>query len=562
MNSTSLSAKSRQFPDRIFILPVGGCGEFGMNLTVYAYRGRSYIVDCGLAFAEPFEIGIDAHIPSPDLLEEILGEPPAAFLITHGHEDHLGALPFFLERWNTPVYIGPWARELLAEKLQQRGDRTTYSINPIKEGDRITVGDITVDWIHVPHSIPFCFSLVIQAGDMRIVHTGDFKTKGYHPYDADLLPSTLDAIAKSGPTLALVADSTNAHAPGFCPSEATVIPELKRVVQGARGVSYISTFSSNLWRLKSILDIAQELDKKVFIFGTGMRKSVELGVKLKLLNQEIKVLIDEEGLRSTARKDLIVICTGCQGEYRSGLRRIIEDDVRFLEILPHDQIIFSSRMIPGNEKSIAKMVSLGTFKGADIITAKEYPSIHVSGHAYAEDLKLFLDRLKPRFHIPVHGTFTQMRANQHLAEADSFLSMSNGRLLSLGHAGAQVEDEYELERLFVDSWSRQPMDYATMRARHKIGDSGMALVSGLLGQGKDQLEVEFVGLPFASLEIEEAFQSELVHALFNLYKRLNTNGLTADTYNEQARLLIRRALTDRFVKKPIVFSKVFLMSGL
>lgn len=557
MNSSSLSVLSSQEPDRLFILPIGGCGEFGMNLTVYAYRGRSYIVDCGLAFAEPFEIGIDAHIPSPELLEELLGGTPEAFLITHGHEDHLGALPFFMARWDVPIFIGPWARDLLIDKLQQRNDSHPYKIHEVKAGQQIVVGDLQVDWFHVPHSIPFCCSLVIQAGKHRVVHTGDFKTQGYLPFDPSLLPSTLEAIRKKGPILALVADSTNAHVGGYCPSESTVIPELTQVLESIRGISYLSTFSSNLWRIKTILNIAQKLDKRVFVFGTGMRKSLELGVKLKLLSDEVRVLIDEEGLKSIERDRLVVICTGCQGEYRSGLRRIVEDEINFLKVMETDQVIFSSRVIPGNEKSIAKMISLCHLKKARVVTAREKPGIHVSGHAHIEDLKMFLRELKPRYHIPVHGTFTQMRANQDLADENEVISIRNGLLISLDDKGVREHDEYQLERLFVDSWSRQSMSYATMRERHKIGDSGMAIASGVVSSKRTIFDIEFIGLPFSDDDASEDCRAHLCQQLQRLYER--TKDKNEETYNEQARLLVRKVLTDRFIKKPVVVSKITLL---
>ncbi|MCX6127834.1 MAG: MBL fold metallo-hydrolase, partial [Proteobacteria bacterium] len=192
-----------------------------MNLTIYACRGTCLIVDCGLSFAEPYEIGIDAHIPAWEDLEAILGCKPTAYLITHGHEDHLGALPYFLAHWAAPVYIGPWARELLKDKLRQMDDDIAhYEICEMQAGEKCQIGPVKVDWVHVPHSIPHCCSLVLDAGDgLKIYHTGDFKLKGFQPAEADLPLQQLASMAKSGAFLAMVADSTNALTPGHCPGE-------------------------------------------------------------------------------------------------------------------------------------------------------------------------------------------------------------------------------------------------------------------------------------------------------------------------------------------------------
>ncbi len=560
MENPNLSVLSAKAPDRVFMFTVGGCGEFGMNLTVYAYRGQIIIVDCGLAFAETFEIGIDAHIPSPQVLKEVLGAQPLAYLITHGHEDHLGALPFFLATWKAPVYLGPWARELLRDKLMQRGDTSSYEIHEVRPGDTTVLGALRVEWIHVPHSIPHCSSLCIEAGPHRIVHTGDFKTNGYAPFDLSLEAKTLEAIGRKGPVLALVADSTNAATPGFCPTEAVVLPELGAVIKEAKGVTFITTFSSNLWRIKSVLLLAKEQSKRVFVLGAGMRKSIELGVKFRLLSDEVNVLVDEAGLKSLQRRELLVLCSGCQGEYRSGLRRLVGDEVNALKIMADDQVVFSSRVIPGNEKSIAKMVSICHQKGALVITSRERPQIHVSGHAYAEDLGLFLKHLKPRYHIPVHGTFTQLRANQLLAAPEERVSVTNGSIISLRAEGCEKVAEVALERLFVDSWSRQTMSYDVMRERHKIGDSGLAVVTGFIDSKRVEFDIEFVGLPFQDEGDEKRFLNVLLGRMRDLYKRLEPvpGGLSSEYFNEQTRLLIRRALSDRFMKKPVVMSKIFL----
>jgi len=556
----TLQAQSLQDPKRVYIFTVGGCGEFGMNLTLYVSQGVCLLVDCGLSFAEPFEIGVDAHIPAWEELESILGMKPTAYLITHGHEDHLGALPYFLARWPAPVYIGPWALELLKDKLLQLRDNSSYSLHEIKSGESCRVGHAKIDWIHVPHSIPHCSALAIDMGHgNRIFHTGDFKVRGFLPIDADLPLAHVAQEAKTSPFRVMVADSTNAGSPGECPSEDIVLPELKACFAAAQGFSYLTTFSSNLWRVKTVLRAAIETQKRVLVFGAGLRKSLEIAAKLKLLGDEAQALVDEDGASRLNRKDVIVLCTGCQGEYRSGLKRIINDEINHLQVKAEDQVIFSSRVIPGNEKAIFKLISLCHEKGTKVITAREKPGIHVSGHAYAGDLTRLIQAVNPQFYMPVHGTFTQIKTNQALApRVEQVIASRNGRVIAVGADGFETFAEFDLPLLFIDSWSRLPMSYDNMRSRHKIGDSGMAICTGLLGpQQHMQIEVEFIGLPFADAADEEACEMQIIGSLHHLYQAESRKEFSLVSFNEQARLMIRRRLSDRFMKKPVVISKIY-----
>jgi ribonuclease J len=531
-----------------------------MNLTLYVNQGVCLMVDCGLSFAEPYEIGIDAHIPAWEELESILGMRPTAYLITHGHEDHLGALPYFLARWPAPVYIGPWALELLKDKLLQLEDKSSYTLHEIQSGSSCRVEHVNIDWIHVPHSIPQCSALAIDMGNgNRIFHTGDFKARGFLPIDPDL---NLDAIAKDAarsPFRVMVSDSTNSGSAGECPSENIVLPELKACFAAAQGISYLTTFSSNLWRIKTVMQAAIETQKKVLIFGAGLRKSLEIGVKLKILGDESQVLVNEDAAARLDRKDLVVLCSGCQGEYRSGLKRIMNDEVNHLQVKAEDQVIFSSRVIPGNEKAIFKLISIAHEKGAKVITAREKPGIHVSGHAYAGDLSRLLQSVNPQFYMPVHGTFTQIKANQALApRVEQVIASRNGRVIAVGADGFESFAEFDLPSLFIDSWSRMPMSYDNMRSRHKIGDSGMAICTGLVGpQHHMQIEVEFIGLPFADEAEEEACEMQILGSLHHLYQAESRKEFSLVTFNEQARLMIRRKLSELFVKKPVVISKIY-----
>ncbi len=558
MTSKSLIELSKSDPSRIFMFTVGGCGEFGMNLTIYAHKGHAYVVDAGLSFAETYEIGIDARIPDISQIEEILGGKPTAYLITHGHEDHIGSLPYLLERWPAPVYIGPWALELVKEKLAQLKNREPFAFHEVKAGQIINLPEMKVHWFHVPHSIPNCCSLMLEGGQHRVFHTGDFKLNGFTPYEASLDLEALKALAAKGPVLAVVSDSTNAHSPGHCPSENIVRPALTEVIARAQGLTFLTTFSSNLWRLQTVLLIAAELNKKVFVFGAGMRRSLEIASRLKLLGAESSVLVDEEGMKRVERKDLIVLCSGCQGEYKSGLKRILFDEVQILDAREGDQIVFSSRVIPGNEKPLAKLMSMAAFKGVATISAKEFPGIHVSGHAYSEDLKSIMDALQARYTIPVHGTFQQLDANAQLSKKPT-VDVMNGQITALNQDGIEVIAQHELHLYFIDSFSRRPMSYDTMRERHKIGDSGLAILSGFIESEQIEIDMDFIGLPFENEADIDRMKSKLMAELRGLVRNIRQgNDYNYDSFNDRARLTVRRTLSDRFIKKPVVISRVTL----
>lgn len=559
MTAKSLIEISKNDPSRMYMFTVGGCGEFGMNLTIYAYKGYTYVVDAGLSFAETFEIGIDARIPDIAQIEEILGGKPTAYLITHGHEDHIGSLPYLLEKWPAPVYIGPWALELVKEKLNQLKNRTAFNFYETKAGSITNLPELRVHWFHVPHSIPNCCSLMLEAGPHRVFHTGDFKTNGFLPYEASLDTDALRRLGETGPrVLAVVSDSTNAHSPGHCPSENIVRPALTEVIARAEGVTFLTTFSSNLWRLQTVLLIATELQKKVFVFGTGMRRSIDIATKLKMLGEETSCLVDEEGMKGVDRKDLIILCSGCQGEHKSGLKRILFDEVQIIDAREGDQVIFSSRVIPGNEKPLAKLMSMCAYKGIATISAREFPGIHVSGHAYSEDLKSVIDCLNPCYSVPVHGTFQQLNANADLTTRP-VIDVINGQITALNQDGVEVIAQHELHLQFLDSFSRRPMSYEDMRERHKIGDSGLAILSGFIESEQIEIDMDFIGLPFEGEDDVERFKSQVMAELRGLVRHIrNSNDFNYDSFNDRARLTVRRTLSDRFIKKPVVISRVTL----
>lgn len=545
--------------DTIFI---GGCGEFGMNMTCYIFQGQLHVVDCGLSFAEDHELGVDAHIPKADEIIEIYGGI-ASYIITHGHEDHVGALPYFLQRWPAPVYATAWTLEILKDRLAKaQMNPSNYDLNLVRAGDEVRIGNILSRWVHKPHSIPMNCSVWLQAGPYQVYHSGDFKMDPNPLYEDGPDWNLINQAGASGIDL-LIADSTNANKPGLCPSERAVIEPLENLIAQAAQLVVFTTFSSNFWRLKSLADIAKRLGRKILPVGAGISKCFEIATELGLYQPDPNLFIEAEALANYKRQEVLVLASGSQFEVRSALRRIIQDEHSAISLQAGDSLILSSRIIPGNEKGVFELISRCHDKEVDVLTSYDHQDIHVSGHAYQEDLALLVNALKPRYYIPVHGTFTQLSANCRLFAERKSQKVRNGSVLRLNSEGLQHLGDFDLEQLYIDSWSRKPMTYENLRSRLKIGDSGMLLISGLLSnnlaKSQHRVNIDSVGLPFANqLEFDE-WRSHALAKIDRLLASLPALGPgQEESVNESIRLEIRRDLTRLFVKKPVVLCKLVL----
>ena len=535
---------SKLEPDTLYGFFVGGCGSFGMNMTAYIINQKLYLVDVGLAFADDYEIGIDSYIPDIEPLIDHFKNVEAYF-ITHGHEDHVGALPLFLEKYPAPVYATGWTLKILEDRIQKFGSRVSPETFLVQPGDRIKKNELTVDWIHVPHSIPGCCSLHIQAANSKVFHTGDFKFDMNPPYE----PSPDTAFLKSiAPVSAFISDSTNSTKDGLCPSESSVGPNLEKCFRKhPNGLIVFTTFSSNFWRLKTVLKVCESVGRKVLISGISLRKTLDIALSMGYeVNHEN--IVDESQAKHIARDKLLVIASGSQGEPRSGLRRIIFGEHRHVTLEKGDCIVMSSRVIPGNEKPLARLMSQAHKNGILIENHSSSPGIHVSGHAHSGDLLALMDLIKPHVHIPVHGTFTQLVANGSLHT--KALPVENGSLIRFSEANAELVTHLKIDKLFIDSWSQRPMSYETMRSRHKIGDSGLCIITGT----SNEVDVELIGMPFDDDNDVESCKI-FVQGSVEKGKELHPN---KEDFNEWLRLAVRRHLSKRFVKKPVVISKIIL----
>jgi ribonuclease J len=548
--------------DSLHLIFVGGVGEFGKNFSAYIYNNKMLIVDCGLMFADAHKLGVEYTIPQcEDLMQQFGG--PEAYIITHGHEDHIGGLPHFLKRWPAPVYSTPWALKLLHDRLARHKVRMPPPMIEVRPGETHKISVFETSYVHMNHSIPMTCSVVIKAGGKKVFHTGDFKFDSQAMYEQ---PVNLDVLAKLGASGidALVADSTNATHPGPSPSEANVIEPLEDILAKATGRVYLSTFSSNLWRLKSVIDICGRLGRRILPIGAGIRKSMETATHFKLIEPSPSAFITEEEARKM-HENFVILVSGCQAEPRSTLRRMVDDPNTSFALRRGDTLILSSRIIPGNEKAVLNMIAQCEKIGVTVYDAKKYPQIHVSGHAYGDDITKLVELLKPKNFIPVHGTFSHLISSRNLVskntETAHCLDVENGSVVRLAKNGScDVIGKLEVSCEYVDSWSMIPMTHEVLRERLKIGDSGMVLITGAYDSRRRSWAAEATFETFG-LTFPQDFPAPWAACVGDIESIIkdDTSEGADQPLNERIRLKIRKRLTEIFVKKPVVISRICLV---
>ena len=550
----------------LHIIPFGGCGEFGMNMTAYILKRKLFIVDAGIMFPDPRTLGVASLIPACSEFFHFYGRVEAYF-ITHGHEDHIGALPYIFRDWPAPLYASPWTCALIKRKFNE-ANLDDKLIHEVKPGHIVKAPPLQVKYIHVNHSIPDACALQISSGDQTVVHTGDFKIDatpiGTSPIDL----GELEQIGDDGVDL-LIADSTNSMSPGPSPSESSVVKPLEECIGRAQGRVFITTFASNLWRLKAVVDVCASLGKRLAISGRGIADCLALGEQQEKFAWPPGVFIELSKIRSIPDNKLVFIISGSQGESRAALSRISRDEHKFLKIQEGDLVIFSARAIPGNEKPILSLIDELRKRKAQIITAKENPAIHVSGHAYAGDLKTFLSLLRPRHYLPVHGTFSHLLANNSIGRdmrysAKERTQIEDGDILLVNGDQPKVVGTIVAEHNFIDQDSRVELSWDTLRERLRIGELGLAILGGVfsnkLGSFVSGPEISFQGLQLPDY-IDEAQWIEAT--CYKIESRLDSwlekNSLSEDEFMNQGRLILRRALADVLYKKPVVICKVYFV---
>lgn len=498
-------------PSGLKIIPLGGLEQIGMNITAFEYEDSIVVVDCGLAFPADDMLGIDLVIPDVTYLKENL-DKVKGFVITHGHEDHIGALPYVLKDVNVPVYATRLTMGIIENKLKEHNMTKSVKRKVVKFGQSISLGQLRIEFIKTNHSIVDAAALAIYSPAGIVVHTGDFKVD-YTPVYGDAIDLQKFAeLGKKG-VLALMCDSTNAERPGFTQSEKTVGKTFDTLFEEHKSSRiFVATFASNVDRVQQIINTAYKFGRKVVVEGRSMVNIIDTASTLECISIPENTLIDIEQLKNYPDEQQVIITTGSQGESMAALSRMASDMHRKITIGHGDTVIFSSSPIPGNEKAVTKVINELLRKGADVV----FQDTHVSGHACQEEIKLLYTLVRPKYAIPVHGEYKHLTAQAKIAqslgmEKENIFILSSGDVLELTEDSAEVVDKVPVGGILVDGLGVGDVGNVVLRDRQHLAEDGILIVvmafdqySGQLVAGPDIVSRGFVYVRESDELLEEA----------------------------------------------------------
>ncbi len=474
---------------KLKIIPLGGLGEIGKNMTVLEYGDEIIVIDAGLMFPEQEMLGIDMVIPDISYLLENKEKIKAIF-ITHAHEDHVGALPYILPQLNVPLYCTKLAKGLISGKLKERKALAGAVLNVITFGEQINLGKFRVEFFPVCHSIPDAAGLIIQTPIGTLVHTGDFKLDHTPVTGPQTDLSRLAQVGSQG-VLLLFSDSTYAEVPGYTPSEKVVGEALENIIANAKGRVIVTTFASLVTRVQQVIDAAVKHQRKVFIIGRSMTETVKISLDLGYLKAPNGTLAKIEELHKVPNEKVVIITTGSQGEPTSGLVRIANHDHKQISIIKGDTVIYSASPIPGNESLVNKTVDNLFKQGAEVYYGR-MAQTHVHGHASQEELKLMLNLVKPRFFIPVHGEFRHLAFHARLAESvgiptERIFTLEDGDIMELTTLGGKKAGKVESGNVYVDGLSVGDVGGIVLRNRRMLSRDGIVVIVIAVRKQDDKL---------------------------------------------------------------------------
>jgi len=460
----------------IELIPLGGLGEFGSNCMAVRYGDDMILVDVGMGFPAESVYGVDVCIPDFEFLEEYR-ENIVAVVITHGHEDHIGALPYVLKKFNVPVYASHFTMGLVESKLEEHellGDTLLHRVEP---RDVVEIGAFEVEFIRVSHSLVDCFALAIKTPVGTIIHTGDYKVDETPVIGEPIDLRTLRRYGQEG-VLALTSDSTNATVPGRTPSERAVIPDFEEIFSEAEGRIFVAAFASSIHRLQIVIDVAQQFDRKVCVLGRSMVKNVEIAERLGYLDLHEGMLVSLQESRKLDDGEIVYLVTGSQGEARAALSQLSSQSYKGLSIQEGDTVILSARIIPGNERAISRLIGEIYKRGAAIIDEKRR-LIHVSGHASQEDIRIMTEAVRPKFVVPVHGEYRMLYRHKEFLKnhcdfpEENIILIENGDVLELDGEHATIIRKNEMGRTFIGDSGFEEIDGEVVRERRQLAYDGV-----------------------------------------------------------------------------------------
>jgi ribonuclease J len=539
-------------PDAIYFLPLGGSGEIGMNLNLYCYRGDWLIVDCGVTFGEEeHQPGVDVIMADPAFIVErrdrLLG-----IVATHAHEDHIGAIPYLWPQLQCPVWATPFTASVLRAKLVEARLADKVVINTVPMSGRFTIGPFDLELITLTHSIPEPNAVVIRTSAGTVLHTGDWKLDPEPLIGATTDETRLRAVGDEG-VLAIVCDSTNALKAGHSGSEGELRQSLTELIGHYDGRVAVACFASNVARLSTIAHAARAHDRDVALVGRSLWR-MEKAARDNGYLADVPRFLTEDEAGYVPRDKILLICTGSQGEPRAALARIAREDHPNIVIEEGDVVIFSSRIIPGNEKAIGRLHNALIRLGIDIVTDEDH-FVHVSGHPYQDELVRMYQMTRPQVAIPVHGEARHLLAHADLArrcQVPEALVIENGALVRLDRAGSTVVDEFPVGRIGSDGKSLLPIGGAVLQQRRRVGNDGSVVATLVVDRGGRLAappQISLVGLAEANAAPAAALCDALSDAMGEIPAKLRQDD---NALREAARRVLRRGVNERFGKRSLI----------
>jgi ribonuclease J len=541
----------------LLAIPLGGLGEFGMNMMVFRYGDDIIVVDAGMMFPESELLGVDLVIPDITYLKQNR-HLVRAIVLTHGHEDHIGALPYILRDLNVPIYGTRFTLALVKKRLEEAGLLDSATLREVLPGRRIELGPFEIEFISVTHSTIDCVALAIRTPLGVIIHTGDFKID---QTPVDKVPFDLHAFAKYGNegVLALFSDSTNVERPGFTPSERTIVPRIEELARSAPRRVVLSCFASSIHRIQQVIDIAERVGRKIAFVGRSMIDNVEIAHNLDCLRIPDGMVVRPQDIRSFEPRKIIILASGSQAEPMSSLSRIAVDNHRFVSVDENDTVILSARIIPGNEKAIFRMLDHMFRRRALVYYDNSAGTIHVSGHGSQEEQKLILRLVKPKYFIPVHGEYRHLfrhaaLAHQLGAVSEEIMLMEDGKCIEFTEDGAFRRDPVTAGRVLVDSGSLEEIEAIVVRDRKHLSEEGVVIPIIAIDKHTGKLESapEVVSRGLMSENNGELLEGakEIVMKTFelsNLEERADWSVI-----KEKIRVDLKRYISKQTSKRPLI----------